>query len=75
MRFREDHQEDLDRARREVAEWWQRNPQGTADQLVVDLIGQFHHDYGPVLRSVLFALERHEARTATGISVIAGEDR
>ncbi len=74
MRFREDNPEDLDCARRAVAAWRERNPQGTADQLVTDLIGQFHPDYGPVLRSVLFVLERHDARIATGIAIIAGED-
>ena len=69
MRYREDKPGDLARAREEVAAWRQRNPQGTAGQLVADLGGRFHKDYGPVLRSVLFALELHEAKIATGLQV------
>lgn len=51
MRFRDGSPEDLDRAREEVAAWRQGHPQGTGDQLVIDLIGRFRPDYGPVLRS------------------------
>ncbi len=67
MRFRDDSPQELARARAEVARWRQENPQGSADQLVIDLIGQFHPDYGPVLRAMLFALERRQARIITGI--------
>jgi hypothetical protein len=70
VRFREDKPEDLDRARAAVAAWREQNPAGTAEQLVVALGGQFHRDYGPVLRAVLFAADRHRARSVTGI--IAG---
>ena len=66
MRYREDKPEDLARARSAVAAWRERNPQGTADQLVADLGGQFHRDYGPVLRSVLVVVDRHRAREVTG---------
>lgn len=68
MRFREDKPEDLERARAEVAAWRERNPQGTADQLVADLCGRFHRDYGPVLRSVLCTIDKHAARVVTGIA-------
>ena len=74
MRFREDRPQDLERARTEVAAWRIRNPQGTPYQLITDLGGRFHPDYGPVLRSVLFALERRQARITTGVPV-AGEGR
>ena len=67
MRFREDNPEDLNRAGGEAAEWRQRNPQGSAEQFVTDLIGRFHPDYAPVLRSVLFTTDRHRARQVTGI--------
>jgi len=66
VRFREDKPEDLARARAAVATWRERHPQGTADQLVADLGCQFHPDYGVVLRSVLFAFDRHQARQVTG---------
>ncbi len=68
MRFRENKPEDLDRARAEVAAWRERTPQGTADQLVAELGGRFHKDYGPLLRAVLFTVDRHAARTITGIT-------
>src|SRR5713226_5687893 len=67
MRFREDKPEDLARARSAVTAWREQNPQGTADQLVADLGGQFHPDYAVVLRSVLFTTDRQSARTVTGI--------
>ena len=69
VRFREDNPRDLDRARAAVAAWRARNPAGTAAQLTADLGGQFHPDYGPVLRAVLFAADRHRARDITGIAI------
>jgi hypothetical protein len=66
MRFREDRPADLDRARAVVAQWREQNPAGTPGQLTTALGPQFHPDYGPVLRAVLFALDRHHARTITG---------
>jgi hypothetical protein len=72
VRFREDKREDLDRARAAVAAWREQNPAGTAEQLVAALGGQFHRDYGPVLRAVLFAADRHQARTVTGTIAGAG---
>ena len=69
MRFREDSPADLDRARAAVAEWRSRNPAGTAAELVAALGGQFHPDYAPVLRAVLFAVDRHQARSITGITI------
>jgi hypothetical protein len=70
VRFRDDKPGDLDRARTAVREWRERYPQGTAEQLVSDLAGQFHPDYGPVLRGVLFAVDCNGAKITTGISVI-----
>jgi len=58
MRFREDHPADLDRARTAVAQWREQNPAGTQDQLLAALGPQFHPDYAPVLRAVLFTRDR-----------------
>ena len=45
-----------------MAAWRDQNPAGAAEQFVAALGGQFHRDYGPVLRAVLFAADRHRAR-------------
>ena len=58
----------LDPARCAVAAWRERYPQGSADQLLADLGGQFHPDYGAVLRAVLFAVDRHKAREIAGVT-------
>jgi hypothetical protein len=58
MRFREDNPEDLDRARTAVAQWREQNPAGTENQLLAALSPQFHPDYAPVLRAVLFTHDR-----------------
>ena len=68
MRFREDNPQDLARARAAVAAWRDQNPAGTAGQLTAALSGQFHPDYGPVLRAVLFAFDRHLAREVTEVT-------
>jgi hypothetical protein len=67
VRFREDNPQDLARARAAVAAWRDQNPAGTTGQLTAALGGQFHPDYGPVLRAVLFAVDRHQARNITGV--------
>ncbi len=67
--FREDSPPDLDRARTAVAAWRDQNPAGTAERLLADLGGQFRQDYGPVLRAVLFAADRHQAQVITGIPI------
>jgi hypothetical protein len=74
VRFREDNPQELARARAAVAAWRDQNPAGTAEQLVAELGGQFHRDYGPVLRAVLFVADRHQARLLTGVTII-GETR
>jgi hypothetical protein len=77
VRFREDTPEDLARARTAVAAWRDQNPAGTAGQLIIDLGAQFHRDYGPVLRAVLFSADRHRAREITGLTedAVPGRDR
>lgn len=75
MRFREDNPEDLDRARVAVAAWRSQNREGTPEQLVAAVGADFHRDYGPVLRALLFAADRHRARAITGIIGAAGAGR
>ena len=65
MRFREDGPEDLARARTEVGAWRARHPTGTGEELMAAIGPRFHHDYGPVLRAVLFTVDRHNARQVT----------
>jgi len=67
--FREDNPADLGRARAAVAAWRDQNPGGTSKDLVAAIGHQFHPDYGPVLRAVLFAADRHAARAITGITI------
>jgi hypothetical protein len=58
MRHRENKPEDLRRACTAVAQWREQNPAGTREQLLAALGPQFHPDYTPVLRAVLFAHDR-----------------
>ena len=74
MRFREDKPEDLDRARAQVAAWRDQNPAGTPDDLIAAIGPLFHPDYGPVLRSVLFTLDRHQARQVTRATGATGAE-
>lgn len=69
MRFRDDTPADLVRARTAVTAWRDQNPAGTGDELVSAVGGQFHQDYGVVLRAMLFAVDRHRAREVTGIDL------
>jgi hypothetical protein len=66
VRFREDSPENLVRARAEVAAWRAQHPTGAGEELVAALGHRFHRDYGPVLRAVLFAVDRHRAHQVTG---------
>jgi hypothetical protein len=67
VRFRDDNPADLARARSAVAAWRDQNPAATSGELVA-AVGQFHPDYGVVLRAVLFAIVRYRAREVTGIA-------
>jgi hypothetical protein len=75
VRFREQKPEDLERARTKVREWRAENPEGTAEEMLAALAGQFHKDYAPVLRSVLFRGDLDGAEIAAGISIIPGGNR
>ena len=67
MRFREDNPAEL--ARAAVAAWRERNPAGTGEDLIAAVRHQFHRDYGVVLRAVLFAVDRPQARQITGVTL------
>ena len=67
VRYREDTPGELTRARAAVADWRDRNPAGTGEDLLAEIGRQFHRDYGVVLRAVLFTVDRHRARQITGI--------
>jgi hypothetical protein len=75
IRFREDKPGDLDRARAEVAAWREQNPHGTAGEMVAAIGHQFHRDYAVVLRAVLFAADRHQARAVTGTAAVSAVPR
>jgi hypothetical protein len=72
VRFRESNPEDLDRARQLVAKWRDENPQGSAEEMLRTLGGQFREGYEPVLRGVLAAIELHGAKIVTGITITGG---
>ncbi len=65
--------QDLDRARAAVTAWRDQHPAGTSEDLIAAIGGQFHQDYGAVLRAVLFAVDRHRAREITGKARPSGE--
>jgi hypothetical protein len=75
LRFRENNPEELARARAEVAAWRTQHCAGTSEELVAAIGHRFHRDYGPVLRAVLFAVDRHNARQITGVAGSAGSGR
>lgn len=66
MRFREDTPALQELARATVATWRREHPAAGALEMIEALGGQFHRDYGPVLRALLFAADRHAAREITG---------
>lgn len=69
MRFRDDNNPaDLARARAALTAWRDQNPAGISDELVAIVGREFHPDYGVVLRTVLFAVDRRRAREVTRIA-------
>lgn len=67
VRYHEDTEEELVRARAAVTTWRNRNPAGTGEEPLAAVGDQFYRDYGVVLRAVLFAVDRHRARQVTEI--------
>jgi len=66
-RSREDNPADLARGCA-VAGWRDQHPAGNAEELIAAIGHRFHRDYDVVLRVVLFVVDRHRARQATGIT-------
>lgn len=58
MRYREDSPAVLDKARGAVAAWRDKHPGGTEEQMLAAVGGDFHDDYPPVLRAVLFTTDQ-----------------
>ena len=67
VRYHEDTPGDLAQARAAVAAWRDRNPAGAGEDLLAAIGYQFHRDYAVVLRAVLFAVDRHQARQITAV--------
>jgi len=67
VRFRDERPGDLSKARASVAEWRAGHPEGTPEQLLADVGHQFHTDWAPVLRAMLYVADKHAARVVAGI--------
>jgi hypothetical protein len=74
VRYRDDRPGDRERAREAVKAWRAAHPDGTPDEMLADLAGQFHPDFAPVLRALLFRTDLRDAKVTTGIRIITGED-
>ena len=74
MRFREDTEKDQARAREAVRTWRVEHPDSSPDEMLTALGPDFHPDYGPVLRAILFGADLRDAKVTTGITIIVGEE-
>jgi hypothetical protein len=57
MRFREDTPEELNRARKAVAEWRAAHLDGTAAEMITAIGDQFHPHYAVALRGILYRVD------------------
>ena len=73
MKYRVDNAEDLAVARAAVREWRVEHPEGTPVQLVGQVGAVFGPDWAPVLRAMLFVVDRRAARVVSG--VVAAQTR
>jgi hypothetical protein len=60
---------------REAVAWRVQNPHGTAEEMVAAIGHRFHRDYAAVLRAVLFAADRRQARAVTGTAAVSAIPR
>jgi hypothetical protein len=67
VRFRDDNPADLVRARAAVSAWREQNPAGSPEEMVAAIGLRFRHDWAPVLRAVLYVVDKHSARGACGM--------
>jgi hypothetical protein len=73
VRFRENSEKEQAKAREAVKAWRAGHPDGTPAEMLAELGPEFHADYGPVLRAMLFRADLRDAQVTTGTTVIAGE--
>jgi hypothetical protein len=73
VRFRENSEKEQAKAREAVKAWRAEHPDGTPAEMLAELGPEFHADYGPVLRAMLFRADLRDAKVATGITIITGE--
>lgn len=73
-RWRDENPEELCKLRDAVREWRKANPDGSPDEMVEALAGQFRVGYEPVLRASLFRSDLRDAKVTTGITIMTGED-
>ena len=71
MRFRDEKPGDVTQARAAVAEWRAAHPAGTPAQLIEAVGPAFPPEWTVVLRGILVAVDRHQARNITGGSSLA----
>ena len=74
MSSRRDTPNEQDRARDAVAGWRAANPDGTAGQMLTEIGGDFHRDYGPLLRGTWHLLEDREEQDRTNAGTAAGTE-
>jgi hypothetical protein len=72
-RWRDEKPEELDRLRDAVREWHAANPEGTVDQMIDALAGQFRDDWEPVFRAAWLRAGLGDAEIAAGVTIITGE--
>lgn len=69
MRFSEDTPAEQARARAAVADWCQRNPAGTVEEMLTAVGPGFHADYGPLLRVAFHRISDQQDRQGAGTAV------
>ena len=73
MRFRENSEKEQAKAREAVKAWRAEHPDGTPAEMLAELGPEFHADYGPVLRAMLFRADLRDAEVTTASRSITGE--
>ena len=73
MRYREDSTEAQACARQAVAAWREQHPDDTAEEMLAAIGGDFHPDYGPVLRACLFRQQLRDPQVAAGVTIATRE--
>lgn len=71
-RWRDENPDERERRREAVRAWREANPDGSADEMVAELGGQFRPGWEPVLRATLFRMDLHDAKVTTGVTIIPG---